>query len=207
MKRIDETGNRYGRLLVKEVIPNKTLWLCECDCGNSISVSGTRLRVGDTRSCGCLRREVTAARAKVEHRTHGLTGTPEYRVWNAMRNRCRNPKRRDWANYGGRGIRVCERWDDFEVFLADMGPRPLGTSIDRIDVHGDYEPGNCRWATPRQQSRNKRTSLMIEFGGRTQCLSAWAEELGMCKQVLLYRIRSGWPVDKALTEPVRNSIS
>lgn len=202
MRRIDISGFRFGRLIAKEAIPGKTKWLCVCDCGATVEVSGTALRSGDTRSCGCLRREMTAARARVNHRRHGHHGSVEYMTWTRIRNRCRNPNHQDWANYGGRGIKVCDRWDSFELFLADMGPRPSGTSIDRIDVNGNYEPTNCRWATPTEQARNKRTSSMVTFRGRTQCISAWAEEYGVSKQVLLWRIRSGWEVEKALTAPI-----
>jgi hypothetical protein len=117
---------------------------------------GGNLRSGDVRSCGCLQREIIARR----NRTHGHSvrgaETPTYRSWKAMHTRCTNPNPSTWAHYGGRGIEICERWRSFESFLEDMGERPEGTSIDRIDVDGNYEPGNCRWATPTEQRANRR---------------------------------------------------
>ena len=119
--------------------------------------------------------------------------------------RCVNRNIPSWENYGGRGITICDRWLKFEDFLADMGPKPSnGYSIDRIDVNGNYEPGNCRWATIHEQSRNKRTNRFIEWNGRTQIVSDWAKELGMSTSLLEARLgRLGWPLDKAMTTPVK----
>lgn len=128
-------------------------WSCVCDCGNEITVRSKNLLSGNTKSCGCLKLEGNNFR-----HGHALTysASPTYRSWQKMRSRCNNPRNNRWEEYGGRGISVCRRWDVFENFLADMGERPEGTTLDRINVDGDYKPGNCRWATPKEQRENRR---------------------------------------------------
>jgi hypothetical protein len=133
--------------------------------------------------------------------THRMTKTPTWKSWESMRARCEKPACKDWPRYGGRGIRVCERWSSFEAFLADMGARPDGASIDRIDVNGHYEPSNCRWATPTAQARNRRTSVLIEFRGEHLTAVEWAERVGLERKTLEYRIRIGWDTERALTTP------
>lgn len=130
---------------------------------------------------------------------HGMTKTPTWRSWESMRARCENPDNKDWPRYGGRGISVCERWHSFELFLADMGIRPEGMTIDRIDMNGNYEPGNCRWETPTAQARNRRSSVFVEFAGERMTVSAWAERTGLERKTLEYRIRIGWTPERALT--------
>lgn len=160
-------GERFGRLVV--VKPGKrplesrvtnTYWFCECDCGGSVSASSNNLRSGSIVSCGCYRREqMSAVAAKYNFRHgHNVAGkeTRTHKSWVSMLQRCKNSRRKDFPDYGGRGIKVCERWSDYVNFLADMGERPEGMTLDRIDVNGDYEPSNCRWATPSDQQRNKR---------------------------------------------------
>lgn len=153
----DISGRRFGRLLVISADPERRgghiAWRCQCDCGAEVTIVGWSLRRGVSQSCGCLRQE----KARVTPRTHGLKQSPEYSVWLAMRQRCGNPKHVSYKHYGERGIKVCPEWHDFGVFYRDMGPRPSPRhSIDRINVDGDYRPGNCRWATPSEQRRNQR---------------------------------------------------
>lgn len=139
------------------------------------------------------------------NQTHGAAkngGTPEYRTWRAMRSRCNNPRDTGWSRYGGRGIRVCERWNSFECFLADMGLRPsLNYSIDRIDNNGNYEPSNCRWATDYEQNRNRGDNIFLTYNGRTQCMSDWAKELDLCLQMVYGRWDRGWSDSDCLSVP------
>lgn len=132
---------------------------------------------------------------------HGKCGTKVYRAWEALRNRCENPNNRAYADYGGRGITVCERWSKFANFLHDMGEPLPGQSIDRIDNDKGYGPENCRWASRKEQNRNKRSLHLITAGGRTQLLSQWAEELGVTHRAILGRIKTGWSEEEAVMTP------
>jgi hypothetical protein len=166
MKALDISGLRFGRLTALHIDPLRGTnrhWVCACECGNRATVQISRLRSGKTKSCGCLRSEVLRAICGKARRRHGHASnwekTSEYHSWQAMWRRCTNPKHKSYADYGGRGIRVCDRWKDFSKFLEDMGLKPgRGFSIDRIENQGNYEPGNCKWSTPKQQAGNRRSS-------------------------------------------------
>lgn len=167
---IDMAGQQCERLYVmwrwyENGKNKKALWFCLCDCGNFLVVDGTSLRTKNTQSCGCLSRDKASARMKIEAFKHGHSGghkqtnlaTGTYRSWTSMRSRCHNPNTTQYENYGGRGIVISPRWDSFETFLADMGVRPKGTTLDRWpNKNGNYEPGNCRWSSPQEQMSNRR---------------------------------------------------
>jgi hypothetical protein len=155
-------GERFGRLVVVEggfKKWRKAAYRCRCDCGAESILAVSNLVSGNTRSCGCLSRDrkVERGRASAKHR---MIKTPTYYSWSGMVQRCTNPKSKQWPDYGGRGITVCDRWLTFANFLADMGERPRGLSIDRINVNGSYEPGNCRWATAAEQAQNQRRTKL-----------------------------------------------
>jgi len=149
------------------------------------------VKSGNTSSCGCLQREAVTK--------HGQAGTPEYQAWNSCRNRCNNPSYQGYADYGGRGIAVCDRWDDLENFLADMGPRPKGCSLDRIDNELGYSPENCKWSTQSEQGRNRRSNRYIESWGITLLLCEWAEISGLASRTISSRIDRGWTPEEAIT--------
>ena len=170
-KAVDRTGHRYGRLTVIERAPNiptikGARWRCVCDCGNHTIVSASNLRFGSSTSCGCLRSELHSEACREKATKHGrsVERGPTYRSWEAMRQRCNNPNS-DWYHlYGGSGVSVCERWSSFENFLKDMGERPENRTLDRVNPYGNYEPNNCRWASPAEQSNNKRKKCNEKVG-------------------------------------------
>ncbi len=203
---IDLTGERFGRLIVVKMVDNDKWghhrWLCFCDCGQEVIVVCGSLRSSNTKSCGCLHKEMVS-KLFTKHGHCGIQKTATYNSWCDMKKRCENPKRKQYNNYGGRGIIVCKRWMKFENFLADMGERSSNNhSIDRINNDGNYCKSNCRWATTKQQGRNKRNNRMFTFNRKTKCLSEWAEEFDINKDSLRWRLNSGWSIEKALATPV-----
>jgi len=191
-------GNRYGRLVVLVQAPNRYgnfYWRCKCDCGNTVEISGGNLRGGYSRSCGCLHRELLAAR----NWRHGLSNSKEYRIWHHAKRRCLDPRVKSFPNYGGRGISMCESWRrSFEAFYRDMGPCPPGKSLDRIDVNGNYEPGNCRWATALEQANNARSNIHLIIAGRFMTLAQAARLHGINYSTLHSRVRHGQSPEEAL---------
>lgn len=204
--RLDLVGRRFVKLVVtqfggikKYPSGSKTLWKCLCDCGSEVLVYGSSLmkRNGGTKSCGCEARRAIGERSK----THGMTDTRAYNIWQAMRSRCRNQNTPAYSIYGARGITVCERWNNsFDNFIEDMGEPPDGYSIDRIDNDGDYTPENCRWANRIEQARNKSNNRRLTLNGETRLLIEWAEQLGIDQSSLRERLDK-WPLEAALTTP------
>lgn len=201
-KAIDFTGRRFGRLVALRVIRRhgeRRMWECLCDCGATTITSPKRLACGETRSCGCLFRDTITL--------HGATHHPLYPTWNYMLTRCYNTKSEGYEHYGGRGIKICDRWlNNPHAFFEDMGPKPSPKhSIDRIDSEGDYEPSNCRWATSIEQNRNRSVCKKLTWNGRTMGVPEWAEEIGIPRRRLTARLRDGWTLERALTQPKRKA--
>ncbi len=196
-------STKYGCLTVlsKRGEGGRTLCFCRCDCGTEREFREDRIKAGRIKSCGCKRSRVG--------RTHGYcrgdgAKSRVYRVWASMLSRCNDQNSKSYPSYGGRGIVTCERWqgpNGFPTFLADMGEPPDGTSIDRIDNAGNYEPGNCRWATRKEQQRNTRRNRNVTCWGRTQSVAAWAEEMGLEHQTICERLKRGWTPERTLTTP------
>lgn len=196
-------GSRFGRLLVIErsgsTPDNRARWRCQCDCGGEVFVSSANLKKGSVSSCGCIRAE--RARSLVDSRRNGRSTSPLSRIYDGMVSRCENPNHDAYDRYGGRGIKVCDRWrgsGGFEAFVLDMGdrPSPLHT-IDRIDNDGDYEPDNCRWATKKEQARNSRANTIIHHDGKSMSLIEWSEFTGIKRTTISQRLRRGWSIEDA----------
>jgi hypothetical protein len=218
----DLSGKKFGRLLVTGqagyyVQRNGTkgsLWACLCDCGNTVNVRVGKLNNGHTQSCGCLQAERRGS-AQVTHRA---SRTAEYHTWQEIKKRCTLRSHKNFNRYGGRGIAMCARWQDSCAFLADMGPKPSPRhSIDRINNEGGYWCGsaecpecgpagrapNCRWATQKEQQRNRRSNRIVEINGESMCVAAWCERFGVSQKIVGTRFRNGWTPLAALTTPVR----
>lgn len=210
----DLTGMKFSRLEVlgKAERPLTTnhpgsFWKCKCDCGEESIARSDALKSGRIKSCGCLHREMAAARASIngkKSKTHGKSTTRIYKIWSMIIDRCTNLKSNKYPGYGGRGITVCERWlESFENFYADMGDRPSPKhQIDRIDNDKGYCKENCRWATPKEQCRNRTNNRIIEFNGEKKPLSEWAELKNMSGAALAARLKRGWSIEAALNKPL-----
>ena len=204
---IDKRGQRFGRLVVLDRVPPRrgdltVRWRCRCDCGR-VAVVKSYLLGRDTKSCGCFRRDVGATK----NLSHGLTTEsnkrPEYGVWYSARRRCHDPRSESFPLYGGRGIVMCEAWrTSVEAFYRDMGPRPTNRHmLERQNNDGPYAPGNCVWALPKVQQRNKRNNHPLTYREETLPLSAWCERFHLDHATLYLRLQRGWTVDQALTTP------
>lgn len=198
---IDLTNKVFNRLKVIKFSHRSTTatyWHVLCLCGTKRIVNGGDLKNGHTQSCGCLNRE----RSSNRHRKHGMRKTKTWNCWQLIKARCLNTKNQYYYLYGGRGIEICDKWlNSFENFLADMGEKPDGKSIDRIDTNGNYDPKNCRWSDAYEQANNTRTNVKIEYNGEILTLSQWARRMNLQIQTLSYRLKQGWPIEDALKSP------
>lgn len=194
----DLSGLVFGRWTVISTAPSrgrKCYWNCICKCGRLAEVSADNLRSGSSKSC-----------RRCSRTTHGMSHLPEYRTWHDMRSRCECVTDTGYADYGGRGITICDEWRSFEAFYRDMGPKPFPeATIERNNNDLGYSLDNCRWATQREQSRNKRTTRFLELNGQTMSVADWADATGLQQHTILSRLRSGWSVERALTTPLQRN--
>jgi hypothetical protein len=184
-------GLQFGRLTVvslEQGSRSKSLWLCNCLCGQSKVVKATALLRGTRTSCGCLQKEVVSQM----YSTHRCSKLPEYKIWKKMKGRVLNPNDKSYGNYGGRGIKMCQEWQDsFEAFYNDMGPRPSAAhSVERENNDGDYSPSNCKWALIAVQARNRRSTRKYTYKGLTLCITDWAKKIGVPVGTLHSRLRT-----------------
>ncbi len=205
----------------KSKVANKKLrylrfGLFKCYCGKEFETVINYVKFGKTISCGCFRKDLLKAKIPKELLAMGDTikdiNPSEYKIWIGMKTRCYKSNTISYKNYGGRGIQVCDKWIDkdrgFFNFYNDLGKRPsLGYSLERIDVNGNYCPENCKWATRKEQSRNKRNSILITYNDKTQCLKDWSKETGIHYNTVFYRLFRGWPISKVFTHPIQSSQS
>lgn len=198
------TDRKFNRLTVIRDCEKTGYWLCQCECGNIKEIRGSHLSAGLIQSCGCFRNEQSSVRTHILHKANtktGLSGSPTYNTWCGMKSRCSNPNTKHFAEYGGRGIKVCDRWlESFENFLADMGECPKGLTIERINNNGSYEKSNCRWATRKEQQNNTRQNQNITYYGMTKTATEWGEFLGIKAKIIHARLSYGWPINKVLAK-------
>ena len=181
---------------------NGDRWVFLCVCGVEKVINVRSVMTGDTRSCGCLRDE----KIRNVYLSHGMSRTSEHNIWLGITQRCCNPLNKLWEWYGGRGISMCERWRKFENFYADMGPRPVGMSVERVDNEKGYSPENCKWASRHDQTRNKRNNIIVQYEEQSMCLKDFAVKIGIKYHILYYRMAiKGWTLEKAITKKIRKS--
>jgi len=192
VNRYELAGQKFGRLLAVE--KEKGFWRCQCDCGKSIRVASYDLVSGRYKSCGCKHAEDTKAGMRYRH---GMSHTKEHRAWAKIRERCHNPKDKNFNKYGAKGISVCQTWrESFEAFFEDMGPCPSPQhSIDRIENSGNYDLGNCRWATKKEQAINRYRTIWFEYQGTRLCQKDWARRFGVASDAITYWIKKGKSFD------------
>lgn len=201
-KMIDLSGKRFGKLVAISIDHTgnykRTYWNCVCDCGGKRIVSGDHLRSGDVTDCGCFRMHTA------NWKKHGMCNSRLYTIWSLMKERCFNPKRKEYVNYGGRGISVCEEWLDSSKFIewALNNGYSENLTIDRIDNNGDYCPDNCRWITKKEQMNNRRNNHYIIYKGCKKTISQMAEENGLSYSQLSKRLKLGWSIERAISEPI-----
>lgn len=198
----DLSGHTFGRWRVVASrgrnAQGRYVWECVCECGAVSLKRRDQMKCPNSLSCGCLSSENSRKR----FRTHGVSYSNTYRIWVGMRHRCLDPKHHNYANYGGRGITICERWGDVRNFIEDMGERPSKThSLERIDNDGPYSPENCRWATVIEQHSNTRRNRLLEFQGETKTQAEWARVFGIRPGLIGGRLKSGWPIHEAIASP------
>ena len=201
---VDLTGKRLGRLTVLgrnlDNPKGPVMWDCICDCGNKVVRNAKWIRSNGVQSCGCYTREHLISRVT----SHGQSRSPEYRAWVGMKMRCENETNGAYCKYGERGIRVCERWQTFENFFADMGPKPSPKhTLDRIDGTKGYSPDNCRWASHKEQQRNLKNNVYLEHDGKSLIAADWAVIVGIDAKTIQSRVtKLGWTTEEALTLPL-----
>lgn len=199
-KKQDLTGQTINRwTFIRRDPSGRQIWLCRCSCGTERLVRSANIKNGSSKSCGCHNLEQLTFHGHAKK--HGQR-TSTYSIWQNIKGRCLNPKDTTFKFYGAKGIQVCTSWQEsFSNFLADMGERPEGKTLDRINPLGDYEPGNCRWATSKEQNRNTTRNFIIEYNGESHCLSEWAEIYSMPKARLASRLKAGWSFELATSKP------
>lgn len=201
--RKDITGHKYERLTVLKYLGNN-MWKCQCVCGNITNVNRQNLKSKQTRSCGCLRSEIFKSIKSTHGHTRNNTKTREFEIWMGMKKRCYNTNSQDYYLYGGRGIKICKRWQSFIYFYADMGDAPSRLhSIGRINNNGNYQPSNCEWVTAKQQARNTRRNRIVNYLGQRMCLIEFAELVGLPYSTTKWRLNAGWPISRTAKEPLR----
>jgi hypothetical protein len=209
MRVIDLSGKRFGRLSVlmySHSFNRRKYWVCKCDCGKDVLSYTNLLLSGKVRSCGCLAIELKLKRSL----KHGLATknrtTSDYDIWCHIKARCFNKNEKSYKHYGGRGITMCDEWkNDFYAFYSYMGARPSNIhTVDRINTNGNYEPGNCRWATQKEQQNNRRNNHIIEYDGVSLTISQWSEKINIKQPTIRRRLKMNWSAEKTLLTPLKH---